>query len=160
MCPLAEFQEGSEIVVDEKSVALLPGWSEPASGSDVTRIGNLVTLSMQVKNEAEDEWEAEGVYAAKAVTVREGHLFESLVAGNTGHDPKTDGGVHWKLLTETPTRVTVLPPDFRPSVTTVTADGNFSVSAEGVISAAFALTSEPGAYKVLQLSYRAAVPIP
>lgn len=160
MSPLAEFQEGSEVVLDEEPVALQPGWSEPATGSDITRIANLVTLSMQVKNVANAAYEAEAVYAAKATVVEAGKLYESLAAGNTGHTPSTDGGVHWRLLTATPTHVTVLPAQYRPSVTTVTADGNFSVSPEGVVTSTFSIAAEPGAYKVLQLSYRAAVTTP
>lgn len=160
MCPSAEFVEGSELVLDQQEIALGVGWTEPAKGSSVTRIGSIVFLSMQVKNEAEPAYASGTTYAAKALVSESGKLYESIAGSNVGHTPSTDAGVHWKLLDATNDLVCTLPEQFWPAATTVTPDGKFSVSTAGVLTSTFALTSEAGTYVPLQLSYRAQVQTP
>lgn len=47
------FEEGSEIQLDTEEPAYSAGWEEsPAKGSDVLRVGALVTLALRVKNAA------------------------------------------------------------------------------------------------------------
>jgi hypothetical protein len=160
MSPALGFTEDSLIVLDRESVALGVGWSEPAAGSDVTRIGSLVTVSMQVKNIAEPAWVEGTTYAAHEIVSEGGSLYESIAGANKEHKPSSDAGVHWKLLTATPTHVCTLPADYRPAVTTVTEDGKFSVATTGVVTATFALTAAAGSYIPFQLSFKAAVPTP
>lgn len=160
MSPLAEFSEGTQVVLDETQVTLLPGWTEPATGSDVTRIGSLVTLTMQVANEAEPAYVSGTTYAAKEVASEAGALYESIAGGNKGNQPSTDAGVHWRVLSATNDEVCVLPVDYRPLVATKTPDGKFIVKTNGIVESTFALTSASSGFVPLQLSFRAAVQIP
>ena len=156
MSPLAEFTEGTMVQLDAEEIVLAPGWSEPAEGSDVMRTGNTVTVAMQVKNIAEPAWVEATEYAVGAIVAEGGKLYESLVGENKEHKPSTDGGVHWKELTATPTHVCTLPERYRPAVATVTPDGKFSIATTGVVTATFSLVAEAESFVPLQLSYRAA----
>jgi hypothetical protein len=158
--PSAEYTEGSELVLDEETVALAAGWTEPAKGSNITRIGSLVVLSMQVKNEAEPAWVEATVYAAKALVSEGGKVYESLAAGNEKHKPSSDAGVHWKEVIATPTVVATLPEQYWPAAAMESNDGKFTLSTEGVLKTSVALTSSPASYIPVQLSYRAAILTP
>jgi hypothetical protein len=160
MTPLAEFTEGSLMTLDEEPILLNAGWSEPAVGSDVTRIGSLVTVSMQVKNVAEAAYANGTTYAAKEVVTEAGALYESIAGGNVGHKPSSDAGAHWKLLTAAATTVLTLPVQYRPLVATVTEDGKFSVATTGVVTFTGSMEAAAGSYIPFQLSYRAAVQTP
>jgi len=153
--PNQTWWESTEIELESSSTALAPGWSEATPGSDISRTGDLVVLSMQVKNVAEPEWLVGTTYAANAIVARTGSTYKSIAGGNVGNDPATDAGVHWTLITASPTKVCTLPPEFRPAATTVTPDGKFSVASTGVVTATVALTAEPGSFLPLQLAFRA-----
>lgn len=160
MSPALGFTEDSLVVIDHNNIALALGWTETAVGSNVTRIGSLVTISMQVKNIAEPAWVEATTYAAKEVVSEGGSIYESIAGANKEHKPSSDAGVHWKLLTSTPTKVCTLPADYAPAVTTVTEDGKFSVATTGVVTATFALTAAASSFIPFQLSYVAAVGTP
>lgn len=152
--PKATQEEGTEIVLDSEVVVDGTGFSEPAP-SDVMRLGPLVTLAMQITNAARAAWAEKSKYALGALATEGGKTYVLIKAEPEAEKakPTTDAGVHWEEVAS-PTTVCTLPPEYRPSGTVTTEDGNFTVSEAGVVKATYSLVA--GGTKQLQLSYRAA----
>lgn len=156
--PTAMYEEGTELVIDSEAVALGTGWTEPAAGSDVGRIGRMVFLALQLTNAARGAYSAETTYGAGALVTETGVTYASKAAGNIGHTPSSDAGVHWTVVAA-PTAVCTLPKDYWPAATTVTPDGKFSISTAGVITSTYSLVAGT-ALTPLQLQYKAALVTP
>lgn len=152
--PNATQEVGTEIVLDSEIVVDGTGFADVAP-SDVIRLGPLVTLAMQVKNAARAAWAEKSKYALGTLTTEGGKTYVLIKAEPEAEKakPSADAGVHWQEVAD-PTLVCTLPAEYRPSATATTEDGNFTVSAAGLVKTTYALVE--AATKQVQLAYRAA----
>lgn len=157
--PLHSWVTGDTRELDSGTASLLAGWTEASPGSDVMRVGNQVTIAMQVKNAAEAAYASGTTYAAGAFVTESGVTYESVAGGNVGHTPSTDAGVHWKVV-EHPERVCVLPPEYRPAAATSTEDGKFNIATTGIVTSSVSRATAPSEFIPFQVCYRAATVTP
>lgn len=155
--PKHEWTAGETRLLDNGSSALNTGWKEPSPGSDVTRTGNQVHVSMLLKNVAQAAYSATPAYVKGEMVTETGVTYISIADANKGHTPSTDAGVHWAVVAA-PTTVTTLAPEYRPAAATVTPDGKFKIATTGVVTSTFSLATE--AETALNISYRAATLTP
>lgn len=152
--PKATQEEGTEILLASETVVDGTGFSDVAP-SDVMRNGSLVTLSLTIKNAARAAWAEKSKYAVGTLSTEGGKTYVLIKAEPEAEKakPTTDAGVHWQEVAD-PTLVCTLPVEYRPAAAVTTVDGNFTVSAAGLVKTTYSLVA--GGTKALQFSYRAA----
>lgn len=110
----ATFEEGTELIVDQETLALKTGWTD-GGASTVSRHGDTVTVSLHLAATARAPWAEKSKYALGTLVTEGGKTYVLIAAEPEAEKakPTTDAGVHWEEVVA-PLTVATLPADFRP----------------------------------------------
>ncbi len=156
MCPIASYEEGTEIILDREVLAPGPGFTDHANGgSDIWRHGDRVTLALRVTNAAHAAWAEKSKYALGTVVTEGGKTYVLILAEPEAEKakPTADAGVHWQEVVN-PQTICTLPPAYRPPSAVLNGAGTLEVKANGEVAVIGSLVAE--AAKVLDITFRAA----